>query len=158
MRNENINTSLKPTFCIVQNDEAPDRTSRNSVARQVSPLGASQCSVGWAIPIALGVHPPSPSAFAPWSSRRLVACFHPPCRLPARLSNTILLAMVRKSTRSALRFLQQFQMSSPTPPVCYVRNLSYNPQDRRDIVRSVWRAVAELARIQSTGIAAVVVR
>jgi hypothetical protein len=35
-----------------------------------------------------GVHPPSPSAFAPWSSRRLVACFHAPCRLPARLSNT----------------------------------------------------------------------
>jgi len=57
-------------------------------------------------------------------------------------------------------------MSSPSPPVWYLKNLSYNPQDRRDIVRSVWRAVAELdsvisqelARIQSTGIVAMVVR
>ena len=32
-----------------------------------------------------GVHPPTPSAFAPWSSRRLVACFHAPRRLLAWL-------------------------------------------------------------------------
>jgi len=35
-----------------------------------------------------GVHPPSPSAFAPWSSRRPVACFHAPHRLPAWLNHT----------------------------------------------------------------------
>ena len=47
-----------------------------------------------------GVHPPSPSAFAPWSSRRLVYFSHAPRRLPAWLSNTkILLAMARKSAR-----------------------------------------------------------
>ena len=62
-------------------------------------MGASRCPVSWAIPIALGVHPPSPSAFAPWSSQHLVACFHAPRRLPAWLSNTILLAMARKSAR-----------------------------------------------------------
>jgi len=31
LRNERINTSLKPTFCIIQNDEAPDRTSGKCV-------------------------------------------------------------------------------------------------------------------------------
>jgi hypothetical protein len=33
-----------------------------------------------------GVHPPSPSTFAPWSSRRQVACFHAPRRLPVNPS------------------------------------------------------------------------
>ena len=42
----------------------------------------ARCSVGWAIPIALGVHPPSPSSFAPWSSRRQVNYSHTPHRLP----------------------------------------------------------------------------
>ena len=33
-----------------------------------------------------GVHLPSPSTFAPWSSRRQVACFHAPCRLPGQVN------------------------------------------------------------------------
>jgi hypothetical protein len=56
-------------------------------------------------------------------------------------------------------------MSSPSTPVWYLRKLSYKAQDRRDLVRSIWRALAEvndiisreLARIQSTGIIAVIV-
>lgn len=64
----------------------------------------------------------------------------------------------------ALHFLT-LPMSSPSTPVWYLRKLSYEAQDRRDLVRSIWRALAEvndiisqeLARIQSTGIIAVIV-
>ena len=83
--------------------------------------------------------------------------------------NTKALALRSTRTSFALRLLDTLilaAMSPPSPPVWYLKNLSYNPQDRRDIVRSVWRAVAELdsvisqelASIQSAGIAAVVVR
>jgi len=56
-------------------------------------------------------------------------------------------------------------MSLPSTPVWYLRRLPYKAQDRRDLVRSIWRALAEvndivsqeLARIQSTGIVAVIV-
>jgi hypothetical protein len=42
-------------------------------------------SVSWAIPIALGVHPPTPLSFAPWSSQLAIDSFYAPHRLQARL-------------------------------------------------------------------------
>jgi len=39
--------------------------------------------------LAEGVHPPSPSTFAPWSSRRQVACFHAPRRLPGQVNTLV---------------------------------------------------------------------
>jgi len=58
-----------------------------------------------------------------------------------------------------------FPMSSPSTPVWHLRKLSYKAQDRRDLIQSIWRALAEvddivsqeLARVQSTEIVAVIV-
>ena len=58
-----------------------------------------------------------------------------------------------------------FPMASPSTPVWYLKKLPYKAQDCRDLVRSIWRALAEvndmvsqeLARIHSTGIIAVIV-
>ena len=56
-------------------------------------------------------------------------------------------------------------MSSPSTPIWHLRKLSYEAQDRRDLIQSIWRALAEvddivsqeLARVQSTEIVAVIV-
>lgn len=56
-------------------------------------------------------------------------------------------------------------MSSPSTPIWHLRKLSYKAQDRRDLIQSIWRALAEvddivsqeLARVQSTEIVAVIV-
>lgn len=56
-------------------------------------------------------------------------------------------------------------MSSPLTPVWYLKKLPYEAQGRRDLIRSIWRALAEvndivsqeLARVQSTEIVAVIV-
>lgn len=56
-------------------------------------------------------------------------------------------------------------MSSPSTPVWHLRKLRYEAQDHRDLIQSIWRALAEvndivsqeLARVQSTEIVAVIV-
>ena len=49
-----------------------------------------------------GVHPPTPSTFAPWCSRHLVVCFYAPSRLPAKsyvLLYYILLVIARNTRK-----------------------------------------------------------
>ena len=55
--------------------------------------------VGWVIPIALGVHPPPPSSFAPRRSRPTVDFFGTPRRLPTRTGINIYWRTVPTSTR-----------------------------------------------------------
>jgi len=51
-----------------------------------------------------GVHPPTPSTFTPWSSRRQVVCFHAPRILPSRLRYHTLHAIAQ--TPASTRFCQ----------------------------------------------------
>ena len=46
-----------------------------------------------------GVHPPTPSSFAPWSSRCQVVCFRTPRRLPSQLGIIFLHAIAQTPAR-----------------------------------------------------------
>ena len=59
--------------------------------------GRADVLVGWAIPISLEVHPPTPLSFAPSSSQHDIICFCTPCRLPVRLMNPYLLVTMHNS-------------------------------------------------------------
>jgi len=59
--------------------------------------------VGWAIPIALGVHPPHPSSFAPRSSRLTIDSSCAPRRLPASFHTYIYNATALIHKITALR-------------------------------------------------------